>query len=491
MAVDPRTPVLVGSGVAHQKFDDPADAREPVELMALAAERAAEDAGAPGVLAAADSIIVPKGSWRYPDPGRLLAQRFGANDARTVLAEFGILQLTPFTRACRAIASGAADVVLVVGGEARFRDLRGTITGAGAPETEQGDVTPDELLVPAHEIITRQEIEAKLTSAPLQYSIIETAWRAAHGQSVDGNVRETADLWARFAAIAAANPDAWKREGFDADFLATVSEKNPMIAAPYRKWNVSQWNVDQASAFVLCAAEVADRFGVPDDRRVYPHAIVEGNHMVPMSKRAVLHRSPQVQLNGERLRELTGIAPGDADLVDLYSCFPVAVRLQARELGVRLDPAPTLTGGMTFAGGPLNNYVLQAMVRLVHALREDPATLALSTSVSGMLTKQGGGVWSGRPSSDPFRAADVSAIAAQETAVVDVDPEATGHGSIAGYTVAHGRERAPAAIALVDLDDGSRALAVSEDADHVAELTRTEGVGRTADVSGVALRGLL
>ena len=29
MTVDPRTPVLVGVGVAHQRFDDPADAATP------------------------------------------------------------------------------------------------------------------------------------------------------------------------------------------------------------------------------------------------------------------------------------------------------------------------------------------------------------------------------------------------------------------------------------------------------------------------------
>ena len=36
MAIDPRTPVLVGAGVAHQRFDDPADGVEAVELMTTA-----------------------------------------------------------------------------------------------------------------------------------------------------------------------------------------------------------------------------------------------------------------------------------------------------------------------------------------------------------------------------------------------------------------------------------------------------------------------
>ena len=270
--------------------------------------------------------------------------------------------------------------------------------------------------MPAHEIITRQEIEAKLTNAPLQYSIIESAWRTAHGQSVDENVRDTAELWARFASIAAANPDAWRRDGFDADFLATTSEKNPMLAAPYRKWNVSQWNVDQTSAFILCASEVADRMGVPDDRRVYPHAIVEGNHMVPLSKRArscTVHR--RCRLNGELIRELTGIAPGDADLVDIYSCFPIAVKVQAAELGIDRGRDLTVTGGMTFGGGPVNNYTFQAIAKLVEQLREQPGAVGVNTAVSGMITKQAVALWSTRPPEHGFRHGDVSEAAAAQT----------------------------------------------------------------------------
>ena len=85
MTLDPRTPVLVGAGVATQRNDDAGAALEPIELMAIALERAADDAGAVGLLARADCIRVPKGFPPYADPGRLLARRFGA-DARTELA---------------------------------------------------------------------------------------------------------------------------------------------------------------------------------------------------------------------------------------------------------------------------------------------------------------------------------------------------------------------------------------------------------------------
>lgn len=490
MAVDPRTPVLVGVGVAHQRSDDPAAGHEAVGLMAEAAARAGDDAGAPALLAAADEVVVPSGSWQYRDPARLLAQRFGAPAARTVLAQFGVLQLSPFTRACDQIVSGASDVVLIAGGEARFRALRASITGAGVPDTTQDDsVAPDETLVPAHEIITRQEIEAKLVSAPLQYSIIESAWRTVHGQTVDENVHDTAELWARFAAIAAANPDAWRRDGFDAGFLATVSAKNPMLAAPYRKWNVSQWNVDQASAFIVCASEVADRMGVPDDRRVYPHAIVEGNHMVPVSQRAELHRSEQVRLNGVRLRELTGVAPGDADFVDLYSCFPIAVKVQAAELGIDRGRDLTLTGGMTFGGGPVNNYTFQAVAKLAERLREQPGTIGVNTAISGMITKHAVALWSTRPPAAGFRHGDVTEEAAARTATVTPLEGHSGPATVEGYTVAFDPRGAEGgapeyAAALARTDAGDRCVVRCDDPGLAAEMAAEEWNGRSITCTG-------
>ena len=128
---DPRTPVLVGAAAVQQREDDPRHAREPIELMIDALRRAADDAGSRALLAAADSIRVPRGFWEYSDPGRLIADRVGAAAARTQLAEIGVLQTTLFGGAAEAIASGAADVVLVTGGEAKYRSLREQHYGHG------------------------------------------------------------------------------------------------------------------------------------------------------------------------------------------------------------------------------------------------------------------------------------------------------------------------------------------------------------------------
>ena len=78
MKLDPRTPILIGVGQVNQ-FDESPEV-EPIDLMAVAAGRAAESR----VLAAVDSIrVVNLLSWRYRDPGLLLGRRIGAPEAST------------------------------------------------------------------------------------------------------------------------------------------------------------------------------------------------------------------------------------------------------------------------------------------------------------------------------------------------------------------------------------------------------------------------
>ena len=390
MSLDPRTPVLVGAGVAHQHVDDPDAALEAIELMAQACERAAPAS----LLARAQSILVPRGTWRYRDPGRLLATRFGA-DARTVIGEFGILQQTLVTRACTAIARGDLDVALVVGGEAKYRDLRAQIAGTRASETEQAgrrlrttcsSPPPTSSRRSRSPPASPSRPRSTRSSRPRCAPRAARRWRRTRG--------DLAELWAGFSEIAATNPDAWRRDAIAPEFLSSPSDKNPMYAAPYTRWHCSQWNVDQASAFVVCSAEAAERSGVARENWVFPLAAVESNAMVPLSQRGELHRSPAVSAGRDQLAEMSGVDPRDADHVDLYSCFPSAVQVQADALGLGPDRPLTVTGGMTFAGGPLDNYNFQALAKMVEVLREQPGTTGLVTCISGMITKHGMAMWS-------------------------------------------------------------------------------------------------
>jgi acetyl-CoA C-acetyltransferase len=82
--LNPRTPVLVGVGAVQQRLDDATQAKEPVELMIDALLRAEDDAGCRELLSSADAVMIPRGFWDYPDPGRLVAERFGAAAKTTV-----------------------------------------------------------------------------------------------------------------------------------------------------------------------------------------------------------------------------------------------------------------------------------------------------------------------------------------------------------------------------------------------------------------------
>src|SRR5262245_10565341 len=423
---DDRTPVLVGAAAVQQREDDPGRAREPLELMLEALRRAAEDAGDRSLLSRADRIEAPRGFWDYADPCRVAAERFGAARARTCVAEVGVLQTTLFGRAAAAIAEGQADVVFVMGGEAKHREQRAARTGAEAPLTHRTGASPDEVLRPHREIVSALEIAAGLGMPVGQYAMIENALRAADGQGVDAHRRAVAELWSRMSAIAARNPDAWSREALPADAIREPSPRNRMLAFPYAKLHNSQWNVDQAAGLVFCSRATARALGIPRARQVFPLAVAESNHMVPLVERRLPQRCPGFARAGERPLATASRTLADVAHLELYSCFPSAVRVQARELGIDEARPLSLTGGMAFGGGPLNNFVLQALARMAHVLRADPGSGGMLTAVSGILTKQGVSLWSTEPAPGPFRFEDASTETAREVATVPVAAAADG-----------------------------------------------------------------
>jgi acetyl-CoA C-acetyltransferase len=471
---------LVGAGVASQRCDDPSEAVEAFDLMAAALGNAAEDAGSRQLLAQADWIHVPRGSRQYSDPGRLVADRIGAQNAKTVLADIGILQQTLINDACRAIASGKADVVLVTGGDCKYRALRASITGVEVKDTEQTDVSPDVLQQAHSALFSDLESSRGLTTPVAFYSLMENALRYHLGLSLDEQRDEIAELWARFSRTAAENPHAWRREPVSAEEIRNPSEKNKMLAFPYTKLHNSQWNVDQAAGLVFCSVERAGALGISKDRWVFPLSGTESNHMLNLSERAEMYRVPGAAIAGGRALELAGLVPERVAHADIYSCFPVSVRIKARELGFGFDRPLTVTGGMTFAGGPLNNYVMQATARMAEILREDPGSAGLVTTVSGFITKQGFGVWSTDPPRNGYRFEDLTDEVAKRTETRTAVDDYEGPATIAGYTVLHTNGEPSKGIAICDLPDGTRTVASTDDVDIARAMTAEEFCGQKA-----------
>ena len=83
------------------------------------------------------------------------------------------------------------------------------------------------------------------------------------------------------------------------------------------------------------------------------------------------------------------LAGGDGrafDAIELYSCFPCVPKMARRTLGLGADVQPTVTGGLTFFGAPLNTYMTHAACAMVRKLR-DGAKLGLLYGQGGFVTK--------------------------------------------------------------------------------------------------------
>ena len=439
--------------------------RTAIELMVAAAEQAAIDAGSTRLLDAVDWIGVPEGIWTYSDPGALIAGALGLGDVHTVRADVGVLQQTLLSAACEAVASGRAEVALVAGGEDRARARE-----HGEPDRPESE-PPSEHLRPAGDILADIEIERELAVPAHQYAVIESAIAHQAGRTRAEHEAVLSQLDASLRATAAGNPWAWQPEAATPDFV---------VAEPYRRRHISQWTVDQAAAVIITAPERAAALGLGRDRLVFAVSAAESNVMVPLSARPDLARSPGFELAATAALRAAEVSIDDIGVVELYSCFPAALELQAAALGLGPDRALTLTGGMAAAGGPLNNFVLMALERVVAALRAGPDAIGMITSISGMATKAGLGLWSARPPATRFAGVDVSP--ADHGPACPIDPNLTGPVEIVGATVLHDREGPRAAVVVAESTDGRRTVATSDRPTAIA-VSGDDMVGRTVTVA--------
>jgi len=146
------------------------------------------------------------------------------------------------------------------------------------------------------------------------------------------------------------------------------------------------------------------------------------------------------------------------------------VRMAARAIGVADDRDLTVTGGMSFAGGPWNNYVTHAVATMVEVLRAHPGDLGLVSANGGLTSKEAFGVYGTTPPADGFRAARAP-DPVEDPVGRELATDHQGPVTIETYTVMHDRDGAPAqAIAATLTPEGARAWATSEDRSVLAAL---------------------
>ncbi len=451
--------------------------------MAEAVRRAVNDAGLAAVPNPDAIAVVSLLSWRYGDPAFVLGEQLGLSPRSTIITtNGGNSPQSLVNKTALQIQAGEADLMILAGGEASRTKARSRKQGLdlGWPSAP-----PDQ-----HPIISGENLDMSLKAEqrhgiymPVQvYPMFETAIRAAAGRSVDEQHRLSSELWSRFSEVAATNPNAWSQTARTPDEIGTTSASNRMISFPYPKSMNSNMDVDMGAALIMCSVEKAEALGVGRDRWVFIHSGTDCHEHAFMSNRWTFSQTPAVQLGGKLALDLAGLGIDDIDMVDLYSCFPSAVQLGAQSLGLALDRQLTRTGGLSFAGGPWNNYVMHAIATMMNDLRSAPGTSGLIWGNGGFATKHAFGVYGTNPPQDGFRHGcpqdEIDAMPRRELAETE---DAVGPVTIEAYTILHDRDGNPETIySACLLADGRRAWGSSKDPVLAAEMCVGEWVGRDA-----------
>lgn len=465
-----------------QKPDDLSQAVEAVAMMEQVVRDAAGDAGAPGLLTKLDHVGVVQGAWKYSDPARLIADRVGATNARTsVSANGGNTPQSYLNSLASRISAGELGCAVVVGAEtiwSRRRQRRAEMT---VPFTKQVDVEPDERF--GADVLMQTEFEqARGMEMPIHfYPLFDSAIRHARGETIDEHRDRLARLWQTFNQKAVENEFAWSRTPMTADEIRDASPGNRMVGFPYTKAMNSNWDLDQSAAVLLCSVEVAEAAGVPRDKWVFPLAGTDAHDTYAVSHRRDLHSSPAITEAAKTLFSLASVGPDDVGHIDLYSCFPSAVQVGAESIGFSEDRQLTQTGGLTFAGGPLNNYVTHSIATMVDVLRDDAGSIGLVSANGGFLTKHAIGLYSTEPPAAGYQAADVQ----DQVDLVPATPVAedhTGPVTVEAYTVMHNADGPELGLCALRTGDGARTWGRVTDLAAAAAMTTEEAIGQTGNL---------
>jgi acetyl-CoA C-acetyltransferase len=496
VTLDPRTPVIVGVGQAAERIDDPYyRAMSGVELAAAGARAALDDCGADVAKVAAliDTVAgvrqfeisgpaepVLGKSNNYP---RSVANRIGADPARAILEVVGGQGPQHLiTELAGQIAAGRSEVALIFGSDATSttRYFAGADNRPDFSETVDGPL--EDRGQGLEKLVSRYTVSHGLTSAPIQYALLENARRAGTGLSPTEYLRRMGELFAPFSKVAVDNPFAAAPVERSVDELITVTESNRMISEPLPRLLVARDQVNQGAAALLMSVEAARRLGVPEDNWMYLHGHADMEEQALLQRPDLGHSPAAVTAVREALA-LAGIGIDDVATFDLYSCFPVPVFNICDGMGIAPDDPRglTMTGGLPFFGGAGNNYSMHAVVETVARMRSTPGQFGLVGANGGILSKYSVGVYSTTPT--PWKPDSSAQLQVQvaDWPTESVTENADGPATVETYTVRRDSGRLTGII-IGRLADNSRFLSTTEDEELIALLTDGDPIGCTVAV---------
>ena len=433
------------------------------------------------------AVRVLGGVWPYQDPGALIATRVGCQGAATALTIIGGNEVYDLVGSTAAeLQAGHLDCALITGAEALRTRRRDHRAGAQTQYLKERDkAQPTDGPPKARDHYTEVELRAGLaTSAVAFYSLVESAIRHREQENVAEHRARIASLWEGASKVAQRNPRAWMREPVSAAEISEPSPSNRMVSDPYPKLMTSNVNVDQGASVVMMTASAAEAAGVPKEQWVFLHSGVGADDAHYASQRWAMDESPAMRLAGRAALDLAGVSLDDCNYIDLYSCFPAAVQVAQRELGVDKGRDFTITGGLTFAGGPLNSYCLLPLVRATELLRETPGGYGFLYGNGGFFHSHSFLVLGQQPPTAGYQTTSVQASVdalPQRQALDEPAPS----GLLEAYTVEYDRTGAATHAVMAQLTgDGHRAWVRSGDADLCAALISEDMCGANVTATG-------
>jgi acetyl-CoA C-acetyltransferase len=459
-------PVIVGVGEIVDRPKAIAEGLEPLALLAEALKRAEQDSGGK-LLGEIESLdVVNFLSWRYRDPEKQLADRLGIKPKHAYYGPVGgESPIRYLHEAAQRIARGECSVAAVCGAEAQNTATKAERAGLTPPWTPFAH----DVAEPKRGAAFQKPMAVKLgVFRPVSvYPFYEAATSAHWGQSPREAMAESGALWSAYSRTACENPNAWLKRRFTPEEITTPSPDNRLIAWPYTKLMVANPTVNMGGALLMTSLAKARAAGIAEDRLIHIWGGASAEE-----QRDYLERDSFVESHAQNavLKAVTELAGGDGkafDAIELYSCFPCVPKMARRTLGLGSDVQPTVTGGLTFFGAPLNTYMTHAACAMVRKLR-DGAKLGLLYGQGGFVTKHHGLVLSRQAPPAPL-AQETSVQSEAERhrgRVPDFVTEANGPGTVRGtvesFTAIYGRNN--------EIEHGVVMLRTSADARALARV---------------------
>lgn len=453
MSIADNTPVIIGVGQYSERVGEPGyEALSYMDLAGRALTAAIDNSGAGGEVAGAIDTLAAIRAFEMSRPDRTppfgaannvpraIAKRVGANPARAILTTTGGQTNQQLVgEFAQAIAAGDSECAVIVGSEAISTVLALSAKGEKPDWSEEVEGDFEDQGFGFDGLMEPPLFAHGATGAIPLYALAENARRAKLGMGPEEYRLEIGKLFEPFTKVAAANPHSAAPVERSAEELATVTERNRIVAEPYTRMTVARDQVNQAVAVIVASAGKARELGVPEDQWVHIHAVTAATELALM-QRPDLSGNPASIASAEAALACAGKSLKEIGYIDFYSCFAIPVFNQIDHFGLSADDPRglTLTGGLPFFGGAGNNYSAHAIAEAVERARADRGSFALVGANGGWMSKYATGIYSTEPAdwsgNDRFEklpmAEDAVAVA---TAPFD-------HATVETYTINRGKK---------------------------------------------------